>query len=86
MPLVFGQRRQMLDRIIKPLPVAALALEQRFQAGHQLVIGGLRAERGVVGARYPLVEPAPAGRIGALAGAQLRIALTELAHDGGLGL
>src|SRR5688572_6723764 len=57
--LFFRERGQLTRRIIKPVPVAADLLEQDLEAGHQFVVGGLRAEESVVGARHPLVIPAP---------------------------
>src|SRR3954471_7656235 len=73
MPLVFWHRRQPLGRIIEPLPVAALAREQRFEARHQFVVRGLRAEGRVIGLRHPLVIAAVARGGPWPAGAQLRI-------------
>src|SRR3954470_838242 len=49
---VLGQPCQPFDGIIKPLPVPAFAFKKCLEAGHQLIVGGLRAESRVVGARH----------------------------------
>src|SRR5690349_18647196 len=58
--LLLGQLAQFLRRIIEPPEVAALALEQRLEAGHEFVVRGLRAERRIVRLGHPAVVQAVA--------------------------
>src|SRR4051812_7404351 len=53
--LAARQRGNALDLSVKARPVAALALEERLEGGHQVVVGTLRAEGRVVGACHPAV-------------------------------
>ncbi len=77
---VLGQCGQPLDGIIKPLPVSALALEQRLEAGHQVVVRRLGTERRIVGLFHPAVIAAPARGVAAPGRAQLRILLAKIAQ------
>src|SRR3954469_22422828 len=79
-PPGLGQLGQLFRRIIKPREIAALALEQGLEAGHEFVVGGLRAERGVVRLGYPaVVEPVARG-IARPGGAHRRVPVAEVAH------
>src|SRR4051794_39993272 len=72
-----GQFCQGLGFIIEPGPVARDRAEQAFEAGHELVVRRLRAERGVVRLRHPLVGHPQAGRLEMPAVAQLLVVGTE---------
>src|ERR1700752_3739084 len=72
--------RHLLGRIIKPGPVAAYAAKQRFEARHQFVVGGLRAEGGVVGLLDPLGVATEANGVAAPARAQLVVVVAERLH------
>src|SRR5690242_8491723 len=60
MALVLRQAGQPLRFVIEPAPVAADRGVQALETGHQFVVGGLGAERRVVGLRHPLVQQAQA--------------------------
>src|ERR1700756_2703412 len=78
--LLLREFRQFFRRIIKLREVASVADEQSLEAGHQVVVGGLRAERGVVRLRHPTVVRTIARRIAGPARLQLLVLVAELAH------
>src|SRR5688572_21550403 len=79
-PLFFGQIGQSLGRIIEPPPIAALALEQGLDAGHEFVVRRLRAERRVVGTLDIQIVAAKARRVAAPAVPQFGVARAEVAQ------
>ena len=57
MAFILRQCRQAPDLGVEAIEIEAFALEQALEMGHQLVVGRKHAERGIVGAREPVVIP-----------------------------
>src|SRR5690348_4033104 len=79
-PLLLGQGGESPGRIIELRPVVPLEVEQGLESGHQFVVGGLRAEEGVVGLAHPAVVAPPHAFVAPGGSLHLRVLGPEPGH------